>query len=57
VHSRPRGEPLTDGGGSQLISGPAGVVLMGGLWLDVLGFVAVFVVVFVLVAACERDRH
>jgi hypothetical protein len=57
VHSRPRGEPLTDGGGSELISGPAGVVLMGGLWLDVLGFVAVFVVVFVLVAACERDRH
>jgi hypothetical protein len=30
---------------------------MGGLWLDVLGFVAVFVVVFMLVAACERDRH
>jgi hypothetical protein len=38
-------------------SGPAGVVMMGGLWLDVLGFVAVFAVVFVLVVACERDRH
>jgi hypothetical protein len=33
------------------------VVLMGGLWLDVLGFLAVFVVVFLLVVACEHERH
>jgi hypothetical protein len=33
------------------------VVLVGGFWLDVLGFLAVIVIVFVLVELCERERH
>ena len=30
---------------------------MGSFWFNVLGFVAVLVIVFVLVVACEHDRH
>jgi hypothetical protein len=33
------------------------VILMDGLWLDVFSFCVVFLVVFVLVALCERERH
>ena len=30
---------------------------MGGVWLDVFSFCVVFLVMFVLVALCERERH
>ena len=30
---------------------------MGGFWLDVLGFVVVFLVVFMLIVSCEHERH
>ena len=33
------------------------VVLMGGFWLDVLGFITVFIVVILLIVACEHERH
>ena len=43
-------------GGSDVIRGRM-VVLMGWFWFNVLGFVVVFIIVFALVAACERERH
>jgi hypothetical protein len=48
--------PLVDGGRKRDQRLGGSVVLMGGLLLDVLGFLVVCLIVFALVAACERDR-